>query len=79
LYRDALGLPVVSEWERPSGRGAILDAGRATDGLRSVKQTELVDELEAGKPGVFGPARIALETDDSVRDGGAAGRRHHER
>jgi hypothetical protein len=66
LYREALGLPVVSEWERPSGRGAILDAGRATVELVSVKQTELVDEVEAGKPRVSGPVHIALETDDSV-------------
>jgi hypothetical protein len=65
-YRDALGLPVVSEWERPSGSGAILDAGRTTVELLSVKQTELVEEVEAGKPGVSGPVRIALETDDSV-------------
>jgi hypothetical protein len=66
LYREALGLPVVSEWERPSGRGAILDAGRATVERLSVKQTELVDEVEAGKPRVSGPVGIALETDDSV-------------
>jgi hypothetical protein len=51
LYREALGLPVVSEWEWPSGRGAILDAGRATVELVSVKQTELVDEVEVGSQG----------------------------
>jgi lactoylglutathione lyase len=36
FYRDALGLPVIQEWDQPTGRGAILDAGRATLELLSV-------------------------------------------
>lgn len=30
FYRDALRLPEVEAWDRPDGRGLILDAGRAT-------------------------------------------------
>jgi catechol 2,3-dioxygenase-like lactoylglutathione lyase family enzyme len=33
FYRDALGLPEVQAWDEATGRGAILDAGRATPAL----------------------------------------------
>ena|ERR1700675_692837 len=66
FYRDVLGLPVLSSWERESGSGAILDAGRATLELLSPKQAEQIDEIEVGEPGVSGPLRIALEVADSV-------------
>lgn len=77
FYRDVLGLPVVSAWERDSGSGAILDAGQATLELLSVDQTALVDQVEVGATCVSGPVRIALEVEDSVDtaqrlvDGGA--------
>jgi catechol 2,3-dioxygenase-like lactoylglutathione lyase family enzyme len=64
FYRDALGLPVIQEWDQPTGRGAILDAGRATLELLSVDQSELVDGVEVGEV-VSGPVRLALEVEDS--------------
>jgi lactoylglutathione lyase len=64
FYRDALGLPVIQEWDQPTGRGAILDAGRATLELLSVDQADLVDRVEVGEV-VSGPVRLALEVDDS--------------
>lgn len=64
FYRDALGLPVIEEWDRESGSGAILDAGRATLELLSVDQSELVDRIEVGEV-VSGPIRLALEVEDS--------------
>jgi lactoylglutathione lyase len=64
FYRDVLGLPVIQEWERPTGSGAILDAGRATLELLSVAQSELVDRIEVGEV-VSGPIRLALEVEDS--------------
>jgi catechol 2,3-dioxygenase-like lactoylglutathione lyase family enzyme len=66
FYGDVLGLPVRSSWERETGSGAILDAGRATIELLSPKQVEQIDEIEAGRAGVSGLLRIALEVDDSV-------------
>jgi lactoylglutathione lyase len=66
FYRDAFGLPVLEEWEGETGSGTILDAGHATLELLSVDQTELVDEIEAGRRGVSGPVRFALEVEDSV-------------
>jgi lactoylglutathione lyase len=65
FYRDALGLPVIQEWDQPTGRGAILDAGRATLELLSVDQSELVDRVEVGEV-VSGPVRLALEVEDSA-------------
>ena len=65
FYRDVLGLPVVHEWDEPTGSGAVLDAGRATLELLSPAQAELVDEVEVGER-VAGRVRLALEVDDSV-------------
>jgi lactoylglutathione lyase len=65
FYRDVFGLPVIEAWDDPSGKGAILDAGRATLELLSVAQSELVDRVEVGER-VSGPIRLALEVDDSV-------------
>src|SRR5918992_5648030 len=66
FYRDALGLPVVEEWEGPEGSGAVLAAGRATLELLSSGQAELVDRVEVGER-VAGPIRVALEVEDSAR------------
>jgi catechol 2,3-dioxygenase-like lactoylglutathione lyase family enzyme len=65
FYRDALGLPVLEEWEQPTGSGAVLDAGRATLEVLSTSQAELVDRLEVGAR-VAGTVRLALEVDDST-------------
>jgi lactoylglutathione lyase len=65
FYRDVLELPVIYSWDEATGRGAVLDAGRATLELLSVNQAELVDEVEVGAR-VAGPVRIALEVADSI-------------
>ena len=65
FYRDALGLPVLEEWDQEGGAGAVLDAGRATLELLSTAQAELVDRVEVGER-VAGPVRLALEVDDSA-------------
>jgi tRNA(Arg) A34 adenosine deaminase TadA/catechol 2,3-dioxygenase-like lactoylglutathione lyase family enzyme len=65
FYSEALGLPIVEEWAGPRGRGAVLDAGRATLELLSVDQADLVDEIEVGRR-VAGPVRVALEVGDSA-------------
>jgi lactoylglutathione lyase len=66
FYRDVLGLPTIEQWATSSGSGAILDAGRATLELLSTDQADLVDEVEAGRRGVAGPVRLALEVEDSA-------------
>jgi lactoylglutathione lyase len=61
FYRDALGLPLVSEWEG----GAVLDAGRATLEVLSRPEAERVDQVEVGQR-VGATVRLALEVDDSA-------------
>ena len=70
FYRDVLGLPVIQEWDEPSGSGAILDAGRATLELLSVDQTALVDRVEVGEEHVSPPIRLAIEVADSEETAG---------
>lgn len=65
FYRDALGLPEVESWERPDGRGTILDAGRATLELFDPPQADTLDAIEVGRR-VSGPVRFALHVDDSA-------------
>ena len=66
FYREVLGLPTIEEWANPTGRGAVLDAGRATLELLSSDQARHVDEVEVGERGVSGPVRLALEVEDSA-------------
>ena len=64
FYRDALGLREVESWDRPNGRGTILDAGRATLELFDPRQAETLDAIEVGRR-VSGAVRLALHVDDS--------------
>ena len=63
FYRDALGLPEVESWDRPNGRGTILDAGRATLELFDPLQAATLDDIEVGRR-VSGAVRLALQVDD---------------
>jgi predicted ester cyclase len=64
MYRDALGLPVVLEWDEPSGAGVILAAGRATLEIVDERQSEHIDRVEHARER-SGVVRLALETPDS--------------
>jgi lactoylglutathione lyase len=65
FYRDVFGLPELEAWATPQGRGAVLDAGRATLELVDDAQAELIDSIEVGRR-VAGPIRVALEVADSA-------------
>ncbi len=65
FYRDALGLTEVESWDRPDGRGTILDAGHATLELFDPRMAESLDAIEVGRR-VSGTIRFALEVDDSI-------------
>src|SRR5262249_51992137 len=65
FYCDGLGLAVVRSWDADDGRGAILDAGRATLELLDERQAELIDRVEVGRR-VSGPLRLALEFADAA-------------
>jgi lactoylglutathione lyase len=65
FYRDVLGLPLMETWEEAGGRGAVLDAGRATLEVLSASHADMVDRIEVGEP-VGARVRLALEVDDSA-------------
>lgn len=65
FYRDVFGLPEIESWATPEGRGAVLDAGRATLELIDGPQADLIDRIEVGRR-VAGPIRVALEVADSA-------------
>jgi catechol 2,3-dioxygenase-like lactoylglutathione lyase family enzyme len=66
LFRDALGLPVVLEWDEPTGTGVVLAAGRATLEIVDEAQARHIDEVElAAEPS--GTVRLALEVPDAER------------
>lgn len=64
FYRDALGLEVVDEWNRPDGRGVVLGAGRATIEVMDENNAASVDRIEVGRR-IAGPVRLALEVPDA--------------
>ena len=63
FYRDGLGLAELESWDRPNGRGTILDAGRATLELFDPLQAETLDDIEVGRR-LSGTVRFALHVDD---------------
>jgi catechol 2,3-dioxygenase-like lactoylglutathione lyase family enzyme len=65
FYRDALQLAEVEAWDRPDGRGLILDAGRATLELADRPHAAYIDEVEVGRR-VAGQIRLAFEVDDAA-------------
>lgn len=64
FYRDALGLTEVESWDRPNGRGTILDAGRATLELFDPLQAETLDDIEVGRR-TSGVVRLAMHVQDA--------------
>ena len=70
FYHDALGLPVAQAWDEPWGRGAILEAGRATIEVLSADMSEYVERIETGG-GTPEGVRLALEVRDSDATGDA--------
>jgi uncharacterized protein YndB with AHSA1/START domain len=75
LYRDGLGLSVLEVWDGPSGRGVLLQAGRATLELLSPEMSDSVDRIEVGRRKPTS-VRLAFEvgnSDDTSRKLAAAG------
>jgi lactoylglutathione lyase len=77
FYRDVLEMRLLDLWSSPDGgRGALLDAGRATLEITDPKNAAFIDEVEVGRR-VAGHIRVALEVDDArtvtaaALDGGA--------
>lgn len=62
FYQEALGLPIVEEWDNKPGRGVILDAGKATLELFDPPQADMVDQIEAGAR-LSGVIRFAIHVE----------------
>jgi len=66
FYRDVLEMRLLDLWSSPDGgRGALLDAGRATLEITDPKNAAFIDEVEVGRR-VAGHIRVALEVDDAL-------------
>jgi lactoylglutathione lyase len=66
LFRDVLGLETVMDLERQGGRGVILSVPSATLELFDRRHTDVVDEIEAGRP-LGDRVRIAIRVNDLAR------------
>jgi lactoylglutathione lyase len=64
FYRDALGLPEQFSVKSPTGRVAILAAGRATLELVEPGTAAYIDDVEVGRR-VAGHIRVAFEVTDA--------------
>ncbi len=65
FYRDALGLKQLAVWDDNGGRGALLEAGRATLEIFDDAQARAVDEIEVGRR-VASKVRLAFQSSDSA-------------
>ena len=69
FYRDALGLPLIRDFDGPGGGGSLLAAGQATIEIVAREQAAAIDQIEIGHAGSGGGIRLALEVADSVEIG----------
>jgi lactoylglutathione lyase len=69
FYRDALGLPLIRDFDGPGGGGSLLAAGQATVEIVARDQAAAIDQIEVGRTGTSGPIRLALEVADSAEIG----------
>lgn len=70
FYRDAAGLETSKDWDEPTGKGIILDAGRASLELIDKKHADRIDDIEVGSR-VAGPVRLALNVGEDIETAAA--------
>lgn len=63
LFRDVLGLETLMDLEEQGGRGVILQVPSATLELFDIRHTDVVDEIEVGRP-LGERVRIAVRVGD---------------
>jgi lactoylglutathione lyase len=71
LFRDALGLEVVEEFDQQAGRGALLRVPVASLEVLDAEHSDWVDEVEVGRCLGRG-VRVAVRVDDLDEAAGAA-------
>ncbi|MBB6270549.1 methylmalonyl-CoA/ethylmalonyl-CoA epimerase [Pedobacter cryoconitis] len=60
FYRNQVGLKESLSWDAPTGKGIILEAGKASLELIDRKHKNFIDQMEVGNEGISGDVRIAL-------------------
>jgi methylmalonyl-CoA/ethylmalonyl-CoA epimerase len=65
FYSEGLGIEPSALWNNDGGRALLLNMGNATLELFDERQTEVIDQLEAGQR-VSGQVRLALHVPDLV-------------
>lgn len=60
FYKNQVGLKESLSWDEPTGKGIILEAGKASLELIDRKHKNFIDQMEVGREGVSGDVRIAL-------------------
>jgi methylmalonyl-CoA/ethylmalonyl-CoA epimerase len=63
FYSEGLGIEPSALWNNDGGRALLLNMGNATLELFDERQTEVIDQLEAGQR-VSGQVRLALHVPD---------------
>ena len=65
FYRDVAGMETSREWHEATGKGIILDAGRASLELIDKDHAARIDDIEVGER-VAGPIRLALRVSGDI-------------
>lgn len=60
FYKNHVGLKESLAWDSETGKGIILEAGKASLELVDRRHKDFIDKMEVGKTGVSGDVRIAL-------------------
>ncbi len=64
FYQEGLGLDPAALWANDGGQAAIFLMGTGTLEVFDERQAEAVDEIEAGRGGLSGQVRFALQVPD---------------
>ena len=71
FYKNVAGMPISKDWDEPTGKGIILEAGKASLELIDSKHAATIDNIEVGKR-VAGPVRLALNIGEGNIESAAA-------
>lgn len=68
FYKNQVELKESLSWNQVTGRGIILEAGKASLELIDRNHKNFIDKMEVGKEGVSGDVRIALNFGNEIQN-----------
>lgn len=68
FYKNKVGLKESLSWNKETGRGIILEAGKASLELIDRNHKDFIDKMEIGRTGISGDVRIALNFGKSLSE-----------